>query len=315
VTVEQDGILGVGEFSPVSLAGETAETAHTELSGLAEELVPLSPFDYQATERLMDEHAVRGAARCALDTALWDWVGKRCGVPVWQLVGTDTSRLPITTLTVGINPVDIVRERTVEYVAFGARALKIKLGSPQGTDHDKAIYATVRENAPTHLPLRVDANGGWQSVEEATQMIRWLAERGCEYVEQPLAKGREAEMPALFATRSLPLYADESCFVASDVPKLVGCVDGINLKLMKAGGITPGLRVIHAARAHGLGMMIGCMGEASVAISAGVALSSFCDYVDLDSHLNLNPDPYVGLGWHEGRVLPSDAPGLGVTER
>jgi L-alanine-DL-glutamate epimerase and related enzymes of enolase superfamily len=317
VSVTQDGITGIGEFSAVSQCDppETAATATAQLTLLAEALQGLSPWEAQRVESLAAESGVGRAAYCALDMALYDWLGKRLGAPVYRLLGGDTARIVPTSVTVGILPPDEAAERAREWIArTGARSLKIKLGSPAGTDADEAMYAAVREAAPDGVALRVDANGGWRSPEEARRMMRFLAERGAEYVEQPLAKGREAELPAVFEGRPLPIYADESCAVAEDVPGLADRVDGVNLKLMKAGGIRPGMRLIHAARAHGLSVMMGCMSESSLAIAASAAISPYADHLDLDSHLNLAPDPFAGLGWEDGRVLPSEAPGLGVWE-
>jgi L-alanine-DL-glutamate epimerase-like enolase superfamily enzyme len=144
-------------------------------------------------------------------------------------------------------------------------------------------------------------------------MIRWLAKRGVEFVEQPLALGQEADLPAVFRRSPLPIFADESCRVSGDIPKLAGRVHGINLKLMKSGGIREGLRVIHSARAHGLKVMMGCMSESSLAIAASAHISAFADYLDLDSHLNLMPDPFTGLTLDSGRVLPGNMPGLSIS--
>src|SRR5205085_512116 len=149
-------------------------------------------------------------------------------------------------------------------------------------------------------------------LREARAMIRWLAERGVEYVEQPLAMGLESVLRELFTDSPIPIFADESCRVAADLPGLVGKVHGINLKLMKSGGIREGLRVIHAARACGLKVMMGCMSESSLAIAASAHLSPLADHLDLDSHLNLLPDPFAGAEYLGGRVVPNDLPGLGV---
>jgi L-alanine-DL-glutamate epimerase-like enolase superfamily enzyme len=318
VKVTQDGVDGYGEFAPVGQTDppENAETARIALAALAEHLKavsPVSPFEMQKVEALAWEQETGRAAFCALEAALHDWVGKRLDVPVWRMLGADWLRIVPTSVTIGINPPEVARERTREVLKrTGARGLKIKLGSPAGVEADKAMFAAVQEVTPRGVPLRVDANGGWRTVEEAREMMHWLAERDVEYVEQPLAKGREDELPALFAGRPLPIFADESCRIAADVALLADRVDGVNLKLMKAGGIREGLRVIHTARAHGLSVMMGCMSESSLSIAASVAISSYADHLDLDSHLNLLPDPYMGLMWTEGRVLPSDEPGLGV---
>ena len=158
--------------------------------------------------------------------------------------------------------------------------------------------------------LRIDANGGW-TPEEAIMMDAWLAERGVDYVEQPLAKGRESELPAVFAARRLPLFLDESVVTSASVPALSDRCDGVNLKLMKTGGITEALRLVGTARAHGLGTMIGCMSETSIAIAAGASIGALFDHMDLDSHLNLAPDPADGAPIADGVVLPADRPGHG----
>ena len=144
-------------------------------------------------------------------------------------------------------------------------------------------------------------------------MIAWLADQGVDYVEQPLAEGEEAGLPEVFANRKLPIFVDESCRFASDIPAWATYVDGVNLKLMKCGGITEALRIVATARAHGLLTMIGCMSESSIAIAAGAAMSGLFDYIDLDSHTNLKPDPANGAELIDGIVWPQDRPGHGAS--
>ena len=252
--------------------------------------------------------------------AIWDWRGKALGQPVWRLLGLNLGRIPVTSVTVGINPPEIVRERVVEILQrTGARSLKVKLGSPAGEEQDRLMFAAAQEAANSLgsalevQPLwRVDANGGW-SVDTAIRMTAWLAERGVSYVEQPLLRGRESDLPKLHAESALPIYADESIYLSQDIPAIADSIDGVNLKLMKCGGITEALRIVHTARAHGLKVMYGCMSETSLAISAAAQISSLADEVDLDSHLNLNPDPFTGALLFEGRVVPTDMPGLGTS--
>lgn len=318
VEVLQDGEMGRGEFAPVGIGGgvrEDAASARGDIERWQEALRDVSPWEMQRVEEIATASGGR-AAFCALEMALHDWLGKRLGIPAYRLLGGDLSRIAPTSVTIGINPPDVMRERVPELLTrTGARSLKIKLGSPEGLEADRAMFSVARElTPPSGVALRVDANGGWTNVEEARAMLRWLADRGVEYVEQPLPRGQEDDLPAVLANRPLPVFVDESCRVAADVPGLAARgVDGVNLKLMKAGGIREGLRVIHAARAHGLQVMMGCMSESSLAIAASAALSPFADHLDLDSHLNLLPDPFTGLGWRDGCVIPSDAPGLGVS--
>ena len=313
IEVEHDGITGLGEMAPVNIGDgpETAESARKDIEGWTSSLEKLAPWEMQKIETSVDAAGGGRAARAGLDFALHDWLGKKAGLSLFALLGGDIARIQPTTLTVGINRPEVAAERARELLKDGALKLKIKLGSPEGIEADRAMFEAVREAAPSNIGLRVDANGGW-TVDTARPMLAWLSERGVEYVEQPLPLGSEADLPLLFRDSPLPIFADESCRISSDVPGLADRVHGINLKLMKAGGMREGLRVIHAARAHGLQVMIGCMSESSLAIAASVHLSPLADHLDLDSHLNLAPDPCCGLHWQDGRVLPSESPGLGI---
>ena len=190
------------------------------------------------------------------------------------------------------------------------RVLKLKLGSPGGISADQAMLMAVREEAPDPT-LYVDANGGW-SLEEAIAMCNWLPSVGVKYVEQPLPRGEEKSLPELKERSPLPIFVDESCLTSYDIPQLAGCVHGINIKLMKAGGLTEVMRMIHTARAYGLQVMFGCYSDSSLANTAAAHLSPLADYLDLDSHLNLIDDPFTGVVLKEGRVVPNDKPGLGV---
>lgn len=250
-------------------------------------------------------------AMAALDMALWDLAAKQRNLPLWKLLGFTREQVP-TSVTVGINPPDVVGERAREVLGrTGARALKIKLGSPDGRDHDRASFSAASEAARELAAVtRVDANGGWTAAG-AREMIAWLADRGCDYVEQPLAKGEEERLADLRPS-PIPIFVDESVHFVEDVGRVSGLVDGVNLKLMKCGGLTEGLRILAEARRHGLGTMIGCMGESSVAISAGAALGGAMDHIDLDSNLNLLDDPAVGVPLVEGRLVPPDIPGHGA---
>jgi len=171
--------------------------------------------------------------------------------------------------------------------------------------------AAAESAAPFDVKLRVDANGGW-TVDEAKEMMVWLAERGVDYVEQPLVEGAEGDLPRIFENRPLPIFVDESCRFSQDIPKWAHTVDGVNLKLMKCGGITEAVRIVATARAFGLKTMIGCMSESSIAIAAGAAIGALFDHIDLDSHLNLNPDPTEGAPIVDGIIVPTENPGHGA---
>ncbi len=299
--------------------GEMAPSASEGAATVAEGRAQLEAFCAGGLEGAIHDiwaraHAsgVGACALAALDMALWDLRAKQSGMPLYRLLGL-ARRGVVSSLTVGINPPEVVRERVPLLLARGARALKIKLGSEGGIEADKAMFSAVHEAAAgSGAALRIDANGGW-SLQDASHMIGWLAARGVEYVEQPLVEGAEDQLPSLFKDRALPIFVDESCRFSGDIPAFAHCVDGVNLKLMKCGGITEALRIVATARAHGLKTMIGCMGESSVSIAAGASLSALFDYIDLDSHLNLDPDPARGAPFENGVTLPADQPGHGGT--
>jgi L-Ala-D/L-Glu epimerase len=323
VTVTHDGISGIGEMSPSDITGDTPETAETAIEQWRDSLFEIAPFQVQRINEILGPLGHDGTAvRAAIDMACYDWIGKRAGLSVWQLLGVDRDRCVPTSLTVGINPIDVVEQRTEEVlIRTGARVLKVKLGQAGGYEADQEMFDAAQRgaqkaSASTGIPpqWRVDANGGW-ALDAALKMIPWLADRGVTYVEQPLAQGDEDSLRSLFIHSELPIFADESIHVASDVADLADRIHGVNLKLMKCGGITGALAIIHTARAHRLQLMIGCMGESSLAISAGAAIGGLVDHLDLDSHFNLVDDPFNGADFYDGRVVPNELPGLGVTRR
>jgi L-Ala-D/L-Glu epimerase / N-acetyl-D-glutamate racemase len=311
VTVSDGVHTGIGELSPATASAWTGERGHEQLStfvrGLPEGLSIVN------TWARMKAAQIDPPAMAALDIALWDLFGKQAGQPLYRVFGLGKPTVA-TSVTIGINPPEVIRERVPDILgSTGAKALKIKLGSSQGIETDKANFMAASESAaPFHAKLRVDANGGW-SVADARHMLQWLAERGADYVEQPLVEGSEDALTELFEGRPLPIFVDESIRFSPDVVKVAGKVDGINLKLMKCGGLTEAVRIVATARAHGLKTMIGCMSETSVAIAAGAHIGALFDHIDLDSHLNLAPDPATGAPIDaDGIIMPSDAPGHGA---
>ncbi|MGR3913149.1 MAG: dipeptide epimerase [Gammaproteobacteria bacterium] len=309
VSVTRGGVTGWGEMAP-GIRACAPSAAHAQ-AALAEFCGGIGGLAVTQIHDLGRERGLPACALAALDIALWDCLARAAGLPLYAMLGLAKPRA-VTSLTIGINPPEVVRERVPLLLQSGARALKIKLGSPDGLDADRAMFAQVVESARgSSVKLRVDANGGWD-VAQARAMMKWLAARGAEYVEQPLAEGREADLPAVSKNRPLPVFVDESCRFAEDVPKWAHAVDGVNMKLMKCGGISGALRIIAVARAHGLKTMIGCMSESSMAISAAAALGGALDHIDLDSHLNLAPDPCSGARFVDGVVTPREQPGHGA---
>jgi L-alanine-DL-glutamate epimerase-like enolase superfamily enzyme len=317
VQIEQDELEGWGEASPFSIVREERKNTDELLKQL-EQIIPTlekySPLDRQELENTLQEMQVSSSLRAAIDTALHDWLGKRAGLPLWRLWGLNRDRIVPTSVTIGINTPLGARKRVRDWIALmGANVLKVKLGSPEGIEADRAMLLAIREEAP-HAQLTVDANGGW-NLEEAIKMCDWLAQQGVQYVEQPLPVGEEKDLSRLQSRSPLPIFVDESCFTSRDIPRLTNCADGINIKLMKAGGLTEAMRAIQVAKACGLQIMFGCYSDSSLANTAMSHLAPLADYLDLDSHLNLVDDPFAGAMLEGGRLLPNDLPGLGVQYR
>ena len=313
VRISHDEIEGWGEASPFGVGNHRQST--DTIKDALEQVVPLlqafSPLQRQEIEQVLTQNQVPSAARAALDMAMHDWLGKHVGLPLWQIWGLDRNQIVPTSVTIGINSPEGARARARDWLKFtDVRLFKVKLGSPDGIDADKKMLLAVREEAPL-LEFFVDANGGW-SLEDAIAMCNWLAELGIKYVEQPLPRGQEKSLAKLKEHSPLPIFVDESCFTSSDIPDLANYVDGINIKLMKSGGLTEAMRMVHTARAYGLQVMFGCYSDSSLANTAALQLAPLADYLDLDSHLNLIDDPFMGALLKEGRVLPNDLPGLGV---
>jgi len=313
VRIEDQGLVGIGEAAPGSTTGaETAEECQHQLEGFLRNHDVQHSSIYDSWSAARERH-IAPCAYAALDMALWDLLARKSAQPLYKLLGL-ARRSVATSVTVGILPPVLVRERVPEILRrTGAKFLKVKLGSPEGIEADQAMFDALHHITQNlEVNVRVDANGGW-NLQQAKMMMRWLADRGVEYIEQPLVHGEEQQLPALFQGRALPIYVDESCNYSNDIPAFAQSVDGVNLKLMKCGGITEALRIVATARAHKLKTMIGCMGESSISISAGASIAALFDYVDLDSQLNLLPDPATGTLLENGIVLPTDAPGHGAS--
>ena len=315
VLVSNGQKLGLGEMCPgVTEGAKTAEVGQNSLEEFLK-YIQYIPDSILSTYLKAVDFGVPPCAIAALDMALWDLRAKEANMSLYRLLGLGLPTVS-TSVTIGIMSAEQVKDRIIYLGEKGMLDnLKIKLGSPDGLDHDKEMFSQLFEllkNSPTKL--RVDANGGW-SVKEAKGMLIWLNDRNVDYVEQPLAKGQEENLKFLFNDRPLPIFVDESCRNGMDIPSLAQYVDGVNLKLMKCGGITEALRMVGVARAHKLKTMIGCMGESSISISAGAAIGSLFDYIDLDSHLNLDPDPTEGAPLVNGIITPKNIPGHGGSLR
>jgi L-Ala-D/L-Glu epimerase len=309
-----EGLEGWGEAVPFSIGThrQTFQMLMADIDLLAIALEPYHPFDRQAVGAAIADLSLHSATRAALDVALWDWCGKATGQPIWRLLGLDLDRIRPTSVTVGISDPEAARLRSQDWLQqTSAQALKIKLGSPQGLAADQAMFQAIYDHVPATISLSVDANGGW-NLADAQKMADWLADRRVTHLEQPLPVRQDTKLAQLKQQSPLPIFVDESCFHSPDIPRLADSVDGINIKLMKAGGLSEALSMIHTARACGLQVMFGCYSDSSLANGAMAQISPLADYLDLDSHLNLRDDPFTGLTLVDGRLLPPAYPGLGL---
>jgi L-alanine-DL-glutamate epimerase-like enolase superfamily enzyme len=303
------GLVGIGEGYPDRYYGETPETMATVLPLLLEAIGTPSPDPDgleaagAAMARAIGGH---GAAKCALDVALHDLVGKVTSRPVHELLGL-SAVIPPTDFTLGLDEPAVVAARAIRAASFPA--LKIKVGGPA----DLTTLEAVRDVYPGRL--RVDANTGW-SLDGALAMLPALEALGVELIEQPFPARRLDDLRRLQAASPLPIVADESAVFEADLDALVGVVDGINVKLAKCGGVGPARRMLERAREMGFRTFLGCMEETSVVIAASAAVASLADWVDLDGNLLIANDPFGGLELDgDSRWLLTDAPGLGLVRR
>lgn len=304
--IDHDGLEGWGEATPQMFYGETVETALAALQAYAE-VMPENAFHLEDAERALETQLIgNNSVRAALSSALHDLVGKRLGVPVWKLWGLDAARAPLSTFTIGIDTADVIKRKVLEAAQYPV--LKIKLG----LDNDLEILQAIRD--VTDRELRVDANCGWTR-KQAIRMLPVLEEYGVTVLEQPLVADDIDGLAAVARASRIPVVVDESCLTAADIPRLVGLVDGINIKLAKTGSLREALRMIAIARAHHMMVMVGCMIESSIAITSAAHFTPLVDIADLDGAALLAHDPYVGATIDNGRIVLPTGPGLGVTVR
>jgi L-alanine-DL-glutamate epimerase-like enolase superfamily enzyme len=304
VRIEKGGVAGLGEAAPIARYNETAQSAAAFIER-ARPVLDRDLGDYAV--RLAEIEAVapgEHAAKAALDMAMLDWNARALGVPLWRFLGLGKDKPVTTTYTIGIDEVPVMQQKTREASAFGVFKIKV------GTADDRKIIEGLRE--VTDKPLRADANEGWKTKEQALEMIEWMAPRGVELIEQPLPAAQLEDYAWLKERSPIPVFGDESLIQPSDLPRIAPYFHGVNVKLMKCGGVQEAVRLAAMARNLGLELMIGCMIESSLAISAGAAVASLFDHADLDGALLISNDPFRGVQVVGDRLVLGDGPGLGV---
>jgi L-Ala-D/L-Glu epimerase len=308
VRLTADGLTGVGEGAPIVRYKESA----AEGVKIVESLRPLlEKADFRQYRKVLADAFAKVpgqyAAKAATDIALLDWAGQRLGAPLWRMLGLDPGEAKITTFSIGIDTPEVTKQKVLEAAEFPV--LKIKVG----LDKDEATMEAVR--SVTKKPLRLDANEGFKTKEEAVRKINWLESLGAEFIEQPLPAGREEDTRWVRSRVHIPILADEACLRAEDVPKIADAYDGVVVKLDKTGGVVEALRMIEIARALKMKTMLGCMISSSVSITAAAHLTPLVDYADLDGNLLIANDPYSGVQVRNGRLILPERPGIGLVKR
>jgi L-alanine-DL-glutamate epimerase-like enolase superfamily enzyme len=306
VKIEKDGVTGYGEAAPNVRYGENHEKTTDRIIGIKDLIEDYDLWQFaELKEEIFEAITDQNCARCALDIAIMDWVGKKLNVPLYKYWGVDKNKAPVTSYSIGIDTPEVIKQKVREAEKYAV--LKIKVGR----DNDEEILDAVR--SVTDKPIRVDANEGWKTKETALEKIKWLKTMGVEFIEQPMPSNMIKETRWLRDRVDMPIVADEAVKTASDIPKLSEAYDGINIKLMKAGGLQEAIRMIHLAKAFDMKIMLGCMIESSIAISAAAQISPMVDWADLDGNLLISNDPFSGVGVEKGKLVLNDKPGLGVS--
>lgn len=297
VRLRWNGLEGLGETSPTPRYVETIESVKEGLEGLE---LGSDPY---ALEALLD--GLPPAQRCGLDIALHDLIGKDLGRPLWQLLGLDPARTPRTSFTIGIASPDETLAKVREVGSHPV--IKVKLGKGAEIETIEAIRAMYTGT------IRVDANEGW-TPEQTVRLLGEMAKHEIEFCEQPIPAGSPEQLRWIRERSPVPIVVDEDSKDASDLPGLLGCVDGINIKLVKCGGIRAALAMIHTARAMGFKIMLGCMVESQILTTAAAHLSPLVDWADLDGPFLTARDPFTGITYDDGKIVLPHGPGLGVRE-
>jgi L-alanine-DL-glutamate epimerase-like enolase superfamily enzyme len=300
------GITGHGEGAPIVRYHEDAASAQKAVESVRDLVTKADPMQFNKVMAQVFQ-AIPGewAGKAAIDIALMDWVGKKLRIPLYEVFGLDPKDAPVTTFSIGIDTPEITKQKTREAEPYPV--LKVKVGLATDEPTIEAVRSVTRK------PLRVDANEGWTSKEEAVRKINWLETQGVEFIEQPLPAAQLEDMKYIRARVHMPIFADEACQRASDIPKLKEYFDGVNIKLDKSGGVLEAYKMIQVARSLGMKVMLGCMISSSVTVTAAAHLSPLVDYADLDGNLLISNDPYWGVRVEQGKLVLPKGPGLGLT--
>ncbi len=305
IRFRKDGVEGIGEAAPNIRYNETPESTIEAIQKAQPLFDQFDPWKFvDLGYAIRDVVPEQTAAKCGMDIALMDWVAKKLGVPFYRYLGLDKSKTPLTSFSIGIDTPEVMQQKIREAEPYPI--LKIKVGK----DNDEEIMKAVRE--VTDKTLRVDANEGWKTKEEALEKILWLEKMNVEFIEQPLPSSMLEETRWLRDRVTMPIIADEAVKSAADIPKLATAYDGINIKLMKSAGLQEALRMIWMARSLGMKIMLGCMIESSCAITAAAHISPLVDWADLDGNLLISNDPFSGVTVEKGKLILPDGPGLGI---
>lgn len=313
VNLTWEGLNGWGEAVPVPFYGETRQTTIGFIESIQDHpwWQAHQPSDIQSFRAWIDAYPGHMAAKSALEMALWDLHGQRCGVPLWQMWGLDARQPLYSAYTIGIDTLPEMIRKTEVALERGYRILKLKLGTDIETD--TAILEQLRQIVPDAIPFWVDVNTGWDFTMFRT-LLPVMMDTGVALMEEPFQPnvGRDHRLEAKHLC-PFPIIADESVHHAQDIPKVADLVDGVNLKLSKCGGLSKARAMVEVARAHHLELMLGGFVETSLAVTAMAHLAPLADYLDLDAALLSGNDPAVGITWQGNQLMLPTSPGLGVT--
>jgi L-alanine-DL-glutamate epimerase-like enolase superfamily enzyme len=301
--LEWNGLEGLGESVPIQRYNESVESVIAFYRDY-----PLRAGDPYLLDELLSED-IPPAARCGLDIALHDLIGKDCGKPLYRLLGLDPAQTPVTSFTIGISDPQTTLQKVAEIGEHPVMKVKLGLGS---VNEEVATIELIRSKYTG--TIRIDANEGW-TAEQAVQVLAELERFDIEFCEQPIKAGHPEQLRYVKEHSKIPIVTDEDSLVAGDLPKLYGCVDGINVKLVKTGGIRGAIKMIHTARALGMKVMLGCMVESQISATAAAQISPLVDWADIDGPFLTKDDPFSGITYDRGKIVLPDGAGLGVREK